>query len=304
MVSTAESSTTTRKSRPLRRKTSHSVIERRRREKINEGLITLQATVPACREELQALLLVKAQSDRKNARKAKEVVVAEVEGAVSDKIAGTMMLEKLCIISHTVDYVHELQRIVQGYREMCECEPSEVLAQMQLVGKSQAHANAHSEAFSPTSPPLTPSESESATENADRVTTTKTTNTAACQDCDGALCGAKRQRHWGSNNPMHIDKVTGQKRRRQANAETSPDAESDEEGLELDDWQDRQCMRGRAELVHNDPTLLYANPTAKENCSDCDSKMATALAPRMDASTERERRLHLLASLRTTTKSM
>ncbi len=40
----------------LRRKTDHSVIERRRREKINEKLVALQNLVPACRKECQDLI--------------------------------------------------------------------------------------------------------------------------------------------------------------------------------------------------------------------------------------------------------
>lgn len=79
-----------RKSRPLRRKTDHSVIERRRREKINERLIRLQETVPACREEAMELL------DAKKPKKGSPPIDKEV------KLGEEMVLEKLCIISHTV----------------------------------------------------------------------------------------------------------------------------------------------------------------------------------------------------------
>lgn len=84
-----------RKSRPLRRKTSHSVIERRRREKINEGLIHLQHTVPACRQELRELLECKVSMNKKNARRTAADLQDEVDRLLEDKIASQMVLEKL-----------------------------------------------------------------------------------------------------------------------------------------------------------------------------------------------------------------
>lgn len=315
------SSSSARKSRPLRRKTSHSVIERRRREKINEGLIALQATVPACREELEALLLVKAQSDRRNARKCKDVIAAEVRQTMKEKMSDSMMLEKLCIISHTVDYVNELRRIVDAYRTHFQCEPIAVLAaQLQhpamtngdKTEENDKHAKLHSEMLEgsdasdnehPASPPLTPSERSSSTS----VVPIDAENDEKCKGCDSALCGAKRQRHWGSNNPMHIDRVQSQKRKRIENSQKTSvkdnvvdDGSEDEEGLELDDWQDRQCMRRhshRSDIIHTNPTSLYAadiGQKAFDRCTDCDRM---GKLPRQDKRTERERRLDLLASL-------
>ena len=78
--------------RTLTRKTDHSVIERRRREKINERLVCLQHTVPACRAK--ALALVQRRSP--DARDAHA------------RIAREMVLEKLCIITHTAEYIAEL----------------------------------------------------------------------------------------------------------------------------------------------------------------------------------------------------
>lgn len=82
-------------SRPLRRKTSHSVIERRRREKINEGLISLQQIVPACRQELKELLDVKSQSSKGASRKTQAQLTCEADRLLEEKIGTQMVLEKL-----------------------------------------------------------------------------------------------------------------------------------------------------------------------------------------------------------------
>lgn len=82
-------------SRPLKRKTSHSVIERRRREKINEGLIHLQDTVPACRAELRELLECKAKSNKANTRKSEKELQSHIEKMLEEKSASEMVLEKL-----------------------------------------------------------------------------------------------------------------------------------------------------------------------------------------------------------------
>lgn len=86
---------TPRKSRPLRRKTSHSVIERRRREKINEGLIHLQDIVPACRQELKELLDCKVKMNKKNAKRSLIELQTEVENLSKEKSNSEMVLEKL-----------------------------------------------------------------------------------------------------------------------------------------------------------------------------------------------------------------
>ncbi|CEH12816.1 STEROL REGULATORY ELEMENT-BINDING PROTEIN [Ceraceosorus bombacis] len=91
-------SASTRKTRPLRRKTSHSVIERRRREKINERLIRLQESVPACRQEAQEML----SSKLSNVKGKKRLAEADRQEEIERRIKQEMVLEKLCIISHTV----------------------------------------------------------------------------------------------------------------------------------------------------------------------------------------------------------
>ncbi|WFD08480.1 hypothetical protein MVES1_003856 [Malassezia vespertilionis] len=98
-----------RGSRTLHRKTDHSVIERRRREKINDRLLCLQETVPACRE--------------KAFEHFKKKPCPHGTGTSAERIGSEMVLEKLCIISHTVDYVMELRKQLEAYRAMCTCEP-------------------------------------------------------------------------------------------------------------------------------------------------------------------------------------
>ncbi|WFD21217.1 hypothetical protein MCAP1_003478 [Malassezia caprae] len=100
-----------RTSRALHRKTDHSVIERRRREKINDRLVCLQNTVPACREKARDCLLKKASAAPMEADE------------ISARIASDMVLEKLCIISHTVDYVMELRAKLKAYEAQCSCDP-------------------------------------------------------------------------------------------------------------------------------------------------------------------------------------
>ncbi|KAL9932703.1 hypothetical protein V8E36_008402 [Tilletia maclaganii] len=130
--------------RPRSRKTSHSVIERRRRQKINERLIHLQCSVPACREEAELLLrsrtgkggIIPSSSSvgtRKGSggtgRKGSGAAVAGGNGMsekeaqavqaqmIRTKLESALVVEKLCVISHTVDYVAELEARLAMYRD-------------------------------------------------------------------------------------------------------------------------------------------------------------------------------------------
>lgn len=115
-----------RKSRVLRRKTDHSVIERRRREKINEKLVALQNLVPACRKECRDLIERKfaeaATSAPSAKRKREEEKLAKAQIEMQEKIKTSMVLEKLCIISHTLDFVNQLQEENEALRALCECQ--------------------------------------------------------------------------------------------------------------------------------------------------------------------------------------
>lgn len=101
----------TRTSRALHRKTDHSVIERRRREKINDRLICLQSTVPACREKARECIEKKSPSGTCGT------------DDIDARIGSDIVLEKLCIISHTVDYVMELRAKLKAYETQCHCDP-------------------------------------------------------------------------------------------------------------------------------------------------------------------------------------
>ena len=124
-----------RKSRVLRRKTDHSIIERRRREKINEKLVALQNIVPACRKECQDLFErkfaapLRATDDddgtatKRNAkRRREEEKLDKAKTEMSEKIRTTMVLEKLCIISHSLDFVIKLQEENKALRALCDCQ--------------------------------------------------------------------------------------------------------------------------------------------------------------------------------------
>ena len=82
--------------RVLSRKTDHSVIERRRREKINDRLVFLQQTVPQCREKALDTLHRRSHDE--------------------SRIASEMVLEKLCIITHAAEYIEELQAQIDAYK--------------------------------------------------------------------------------------------------------------------------------------------------------------------------------------------
>lgn len=115
-----------RRSRVLKRKTDHSLIERRRRDKINGRLVALQSLVPACRAE--ALATLRAKPVPKALRAAREAKLAQqqqqrqrhaaqgtdgrpankakasgewTQEEMDEKMQNDMVLEKLCIISHT-----------------------------------------------------------------------------------------------------------------------------------------------------------------------------------------------------------
>lgn len=100
-----------RTSRALHRKTDHSVIERRRREKINDRLICLQSTVPACREKARECIEKKSPNESLRT------------DDIDARIGTDIVLEKLCIISHTVDYVMELRAKLKAYETQCHCDP-------------------------------------------------------------------------------------------------------------------------------------------------------------------------------------
>lgn len=149
-----------RKSRVLRRKTDHSIIERRRREKINEKLVALQNIVPACRKECQDLIEKKfvmplratddnetdktstaIKRDAKRKREAERLDKAKDE--MSEKVRTTMVLEKLCIISHTLDFVVRLQEENKALQALCDCRSERRTSINSTVELEEHYRSAH-----------------------------------------------------------------------------------------------------------------------------------------------------------------
>lgn len=157
---------TRRRSRVLRRKTDHSIIERRRREKINEKLVALQNLVPACRKECQDLIdrkfdtaspnndvgnLSAAKRDAK--RKREEEKLDKARHDMNEKVKTNMVLEKLCIISHTLDFVMKLQEENRALRALCDCRADQrrasITSDMEL---DEHYRNVHSSPSSDSHP--------------------------------------------------------------------------------------------------------------------------------------------------------
>lgn len=218
----------------LRRKTDHSVIERRRREKINERLIRLQEMVPACREEALDCLDKKPPKAARGAKVDAETKHREIEKCLSE----TMVLEKLCIISHAVgessqehlrcataladssynaDYITELRSTVHAYKQMCQCDPplvptaprdptQHVKFAHELEGPSDSLQRSSTSASSSASPtyPITPPDHEF-------IGTQLPPSTFASS-------GPKRKRHWGSNRPIKVDASSTQSKEHGAGA--------------------------------------------------------------------------------------
>jgi hypothetical protein len=98
-----------------------------------------------------------------------------------------------CIISHTVDYVQELQDKVDAYKTWCRCSPPLPDA----PPLSQTHDQAHGEDFASMS---------------------KMEVSSSCKDCATLSRG---KRHWGSNHPQRLkrddskEKVEGMRSRPQ-----------------------------------------------------------------------------------------
>lgn len=189
-----------RKSRVLSRKTDHSLIERRRREKINSQLIRLQSLIPACREEAQDLL--SAKPPPKASKRGKEGVSTDVKARkneIEQSLDREIVLEKLCIISHAVDYILELQTQVAAYRKLCLCDPPPVRGEVQPRRDHQLHVQyAHEGVRQRAS-----GGEEEVTGKDQGISPPEGAMTMGVKSSESpaTLHGAmKRKRHWGSNN--------------------------------------------------------------------------------------------------------
>lgn len=217
-----------RKSRVLRRKTDHSIIERRRREKINEKLVALQNLVPACRKECQDLIDRKyaapvAASDNLDAqdgstskrsakRKREEEKLEKAKAEMSDKVRSSMVLEKLCIISHTLDFVIRLQEENKTLKAICDCRFERRASPNSEVELEEHYRSAHSyDGSVPQTLPLTASQTREEIDERASSSSSSLVSDSGTQDEDAEMAArsastqtgserpTKRRLHWGSD---------------------------------------------------------------------------------------------------------
>lgn len=118
--------------RDSKRRATHSQIERRRREKINDRLITLRSIVPACVAEIEERKRVKLEEEeearkiaageisanavrggkRKRNRRRAAAAATKKEGEGDDK-EEELGLHKLEVLTHAIDYIYQLQERIQ-----------------------------------------------------------------------------------------------------------------------------------------------------------------------------------------------
>lgn len=204
-----------RKSRVLRRKTDHSVIERRRREKINEKLVALQNIVPACRKECQDLIERKFAAPLQDSqdggagsvpatkkiskRKREEEKLDKAKKDMSEKIKSSMVLEKLCIISHTLDFVARLQEENKALRAKCDCQAGSSESRASEVELEEHYRNAHSYETSQDFDLPHHSGTSDTDRDLKRPSLSLSSSDSGGLQQDNEVRPAKRRLHWGSD---------------------------------------------------------------------------------------------------------
>ncbi|CAO1614747.1 unnamed protein product [Jaminaea pallidilutea] len=113
--------------RDSKRRATHSQIERRRREKINDRLITLRNLVPACTKEVEDRQKARIEEELQSARIAAGLIPSDAKGKRkrnrrratqakkeenSDKDA-ELGLHKLEVLTHTIDYIYQLEARIE-----------------------------------------------------------------------------------------------------------------------------------------------------------------------------------------------
>ncbi|SAM82932.1 uncharacterized protein UBRO_03473 [Ustilago bromivora] len=121
-----------RKSRVLRRKTDHSIIERRRREKINEKLVALQNIVPACRKECQDLI------ERKFVAPLRETEDDDARGSSASKKTAKRKREE-----EKLEKAKDEEEN-RALRALCECQAERRASITSDVELDEHYHNAHS----------------------------------------------------------------------------------------------------------------------------------------------------------------
>jgi len=112
------------------RKESHSVIERRRREKINDCLIKLRNLVPGCRhqleqKELQSLTKLKS-TKAVGSRRSPRTTSSGVHFGESDSSFTVVGLHKLDILVATIDYIEMLHSRLQQVERTSPTIPEKI----------------------------------------------------------------------------------------------------------------------------------------------------------------------------------
>ncbi|CAO1625868.1 unnamed protein product [Sympodiomycopsis kandeliae] len=114
--------------RDSKRRATHSQIERRRREKINDRLITLRNLVPACVKEVEDRAQAKIEEEQEAGRiaaglvpastttKGKRKRIRKKAESAKEKDADKepeLGLHKLEVLTHTIDYIYDLQARIE-----------------------------------------------------------------------------------------------------------------------------------------------------------------------------------------------
>lgn len=158
----AASASSKKPTRDSKRRASHSQIERRRREKINDRLITLRTIVPACAAEVEErrkqrlqeedearrmaagelIVSTGGESDGKRRRKRRRAAAALAaakngDGAAKRKPADKedeLGLHKLEVLTHAIEYIFELEARLQ------ELQTGVPVARKQICDEEEAQA--------------------------------------------------------------------------------------------------------------------------------------------------------------------
>ncbi|SPO27477.1 uncharacterized protein UTRI_10594 [Ustilago trichophora] len=274
---------TRRKSRVLRRKTDHSIIERRRREKINEKLVALQNIVPACRKECQDLIErkfvtpLKEREDNNDAasspaakrnpkRKREEDKLNKARNEMSEKVRTSMVLEKLCIISHTLDFVVKLQEENKALRALCDCQAERRASISSDVELDEHYRSAHNYENLQESRSQEYSDTTYSSEAGHRTSSSPSSSARESLPQDEQQQRpAKRRLHWGSDEVREAS-IRSDTCRHKCGA-TSPNEPC---------HRSRSSSLTKVEAAHNsigDTTTLSAPPQIQNGRETCGSSL-------------------------------
>lgn len=184
-----------------------------------------------------------------------------------------------CIISHSVDYVQELQRTVAAYKRICHGSPPPLDdVEGSRISATHAHVHDHEDIGSENADGVD-SDSNSNVERGEgeRETTLSEERSAGPDDPEvesqesnisatvsgtasapsgWTRCHAKCQRHWGSNNPIKLNRQQlHSKRRSQSIAELAKEEKMALAHIITDDKRIPTMSGGRAHSVDGETTI-------------------------------------------------